>query len=279
MLEDDFINMMSSFVGVAENPMGSNRTPIGEEFGWNGVSWCAETVSVSCRRLGFPLYEAAVIRIEERAKRGDYGLKWTRTPTRGAITCFDFGGHGNPADMHTGVLRDVLENSRFYNIEGNHRDRCEVVLRDMKFVRGFALPPFDKGTATSVKLKQEIITMDGKGFVSSPVGDGGWAFQSDGGVFTDGDARFFGSIPKMIFEKLIPKLNASIVALVPTPTGQGYALIGEDGGVFNFGDATWNAYPALPREYKLGARKIIGASLMPNGRAKLMSNHMESYVL
>lgn len=84
---DDFVAVMESFVGIAETPPGSNRTVIGQEFGWNGVSWCAETVSVACHRLGFPLHEAAVVRIANHAKAGDYGLRWTRTPVRGAIVC------------------------------------------------------------------------------------------------------------------------------------------------------------------------------------------------
>lgn len=143
MRADDFVNVMDSFVNVAESPPGSNRTPIGEEYGWNGVAWCAEAVSVACRRLGFPLHEAAVIRVEGHARAGDWGMGWTRTPTRGAAVCFDFGGRGNPSDMHTGVVSQVLNASQFRTIEGNHHDRCERVLRDMKFVRGFATFPFE----------------------------------------------------------------------------------------------------------------------------------------
>lgn len=148
MRADDLVAVMESFVGIAENPPGSNRTPIGEEYGWNGVSWCAEAVSVACHRLGFPLHEAAVVRIANHAKAGDYGLSWTRTPVRGAIACYDWGRRGNPNDMHTGVVRDVLANGRFRAIEGNYRDRCEVVLRDMTYVMGFAVPPFDDAAPT-----------------------------------------------------------------------------------------------------------------------------------
>lgn len=143
MREDELIRVMDGFVGLTETPPGSNRTPIGKEFGWDGVAWCAETVSVACKRLGFPLHEAAVAKIEEHARSGHWGMGWTRKPTRASAVCFDFGGRGNWADMHTGVVYEVLNSTQFRTIEGNHHDRCDRVLRDMKYVRGFATFPFD----------------------------------------------------------------------------------------------------------------------------------------
>jgi uncharacterized repeat protein (TIGR01451 family) len=59
---------------------------------------------------------------------------------------------------------------------------------------------------------------------------GYWLFGSDGGVFTFGDAQFFGSTGSM-------HLNKSVVAMTSTPSGQGYWLFASDGGVFAFGDA------------------------------------------
>lgn len=133
---------MESFVGIMEDPPGSNLTPIGEEYGWNGVAWCAQTVSVACNRLGFPLHEAAVIRIEQHAKAGDWGMTWTATPTRGAAVCFDWEGRGQWDDMHVGIVTEVLDGGKFRTIEGNFADGVFRVLRDMRFVRGFATFPF-----------------------------------------------------------------------------------------------------------------------------------------
>ena len=59
---------------------------------------------------------------------------------------------------------------------------------------------------------------------------GYWLFGSDGGVFTFGDAQFYGSTGSM-------HLNKSVVAMTSTPSGQGYWLFASDGGVFAFGDA------------------------------------------
>jgi hypothetical protein len=53
---------------------------------------------------------------------------------------------------------------------------------------------------------------------------------SDGGVFTFGDAQFFGSTGGMV-------LNKPVVGMAATPSGNGYWLVASDGGVFTFGDA------------------------------------------
>jgi hypothetical protein len=55
---------------------------------------------------------------------------------------------------------------------------------------------------------------------------------SDGGVFSFGDAAFYGSTGGT-------HLNESIVAMAPTPDGRGYWLVASDGGVFSFGDAAF----------------------------------------
>jgi hypothetical protein len=66
----------------------------------------------------------------------------------------------------------------------------------------------------------------------TPDGGGYWLVASDGGIFSFGDAKFFGSTGAM-------RLNQPIVAMKPTRTGKGYWLIAADGGVFSFGDAAF----------------------------------------
>ena len=61
-------------------------------------------------------------------------------------------------------------------------------------------------------------------------GRGYWLVASDGGVFTFGDAGFFGSTGAIA-------LNKPIVGMASTPDGAGYWLVASDGGVFTFGDA------------------------------------------
>ena len=55
---------------------------------------------------------------------------------------------------------------------------------------------------------------------------------ADGGVFTLGDAAFYGSMGGKA-------LNAPIVGMASTPDGHGYWLVAADGGVFSFGDAAF----------------------------------------
>jgi N-acetylmuramoyl-L-alanine amidase len=68
------------------------------------------------------------------------------------------------------------------------------------------------------------------GLAATHDGDGYWLVGSDGGIFTYGNARFFGSTGAL-------RLNAPIVGMAAAPDGGGYWLVARDGGVFNYGDA------------------------------------------
>ena len=64
------------------------------------------------------------------------------------------------------------------------------------------------------------------------------------GVFAFGDAGFYGSIPGLGIAPAgtagaAHRLNAPIVAIVPSTDGRGYFMVAADGGVFAFGDATF----------------------------------------
>ena len=65
---------------------------------------------------------------------------------------------------------------------------------------------------------------------ASSTGQGYWLAAADGGVFTAGDAGFYGSLGSL-------PLVGPVVAIAPTPDGKGYWLAAMDGGVFSFGDA------------------------------------------
>ncbi len=59
---------------------------------------------------------------------------------------------------------------------------------------------------------------------------GYWIVGSDGGVFSFGNAQFFGSTGGI-------NLVKPIVGLEAIPSKQGYWLVAADGGIFNYGDA------------------------------------------
>lgn len=103
-------------------------------------------------------------------------------------------------------------------------------------------------------------------------GGGKWKLGTDGGVFADSGAPFFGSMGGKA-------LNAPMTAIVATADENGYWLIGADGGIFAFG----NAHPVAPyvplfHEYAIGARHIVDAVATDNG-LELVSNMGEYYDL
>jgi tryptophanyl-tRNA synthetase len=61
-------------------------------------------------------------------------------------------------------------------------------------------------------------------------GNGYWLVASDGGIFSGGNAGYFGSGGAL-------RLNAPVVGLASTPDSHGYWLVASDGGVLTYGDA------------------------------------------
>jgi hypothetical protein len=71
-------------------------------------------------------------------------------------------------------------------------------------------------------------------FAPTPSGRGYIEVGTDGGVFTFGDAMYWGSLPEL---HVVP--NAPLIGAAITPSGGGYWLAAADGGVFAFGDAPY----------------------------------------
>jgi ribosomal protein L24E len=71
---------------------------------------------------------------------------------------------------------------------------------------------------------------------ATPDGHGYWLVAADGGIFTFGDAHFYGSTGGI-------HLNQPIVGMAATPDGHGYWLVAADGGIFTFGDAHFYGSP------------------------------------
>jgi Tol biopolymer transport system component len=67
---------------------------------------------------------------------------------------------------------------------------------------------------------------------ATPTGRGYWFVASDGGIYSFGDATFFGSMGGR-------PLQSPVVGMAPTAGGGGYWLTAADGGLFSFGDATF----------------------------------------
>jgi hypothetical protein len=89
---------------------------------------------------------------------------------------------------------------------------------------------------------------------TTPTGRGYWLVASDGGIFTFGDATFYGSTGSM-------RLNKPVVGMAATTTGHGYWLVASDGGIFTFGDAGFHGSTGSVQLNQ----PIVGMAATPNG--------------
>ena len=90
---------------------------------------------------------------------------------------------------------------------------------------------------------------------ATPDGGGYWLVASDGGIFTFGDAAFYGSTGSI-------RLNQPIAGMAATPDGHGYWLVASDGGIFTYGDASFYGSTG---SITLN-RPIVGMAATPDGR-------------
>ncbi|HET6810630.1 MAG TPA: matrixin family metalloprotease [Acidimicrobiales bacterium] len=98
------------------------------------------------------------------------------------------------------------------------------------------------GTAPAVASATGTAVLGGSiaAVAATPDGKGLWLAGTDGGVLTDGDAPYLGSMGGT-------HLAAPIVGMAATPDGRGYWLVAADGGIFTFGDAGFHGSAgALP---------------------------------
>ena len=77
---------------------------------------------------------------------------------------------------------------------------------------------------------------------------------ADGGVFSFGDAAFYGSAGGL-------PLNRPIVGGVPTKSNKGYWFVASDGGIFNYGDAKFYGSTGAIRL----TQPIVGMAATPSG--------------
>ena len=88
----------------------------------------------------------------------------------------------------------------------------------------------------------------------APTEPGYWMVASDGGIFTFGDANFWGSAGAL-------PLVRPIVGMAATPDRQGYWLVASDGGVFSYGDAGFYGSTGAIRLNQ----PIVGMAPTPDG--------------
>jgi N-acetylmuramoyl-L-alanine amidase len=93
------------------------------------------------------------------------------------------------------------------------------------------------------------------GMAPTANGQGYWMVASDGGIFSFGNAHFYGSTGGIV-------LNKPVVGMAATPDGKGYWLVASDGGVFSFGDA--NFYGSTGG--MVLNKPVVGMAATPDGK-------------
>jgi len=122
-------------------------------------------------------------------------------------------------------------------------------------------PALGSPAQSGLQLARPIV-----GMAPTPDGGGYWLVASDGGIFSYGDATFYGSTGSI-------HLNQPIVGMAPTPDSQGYWLVAADGGVFTFGDAGYYGSSAGTGVTALG----LVVQPASSGYAVVTSNGTSSY--
>jgi hypothetical protein len=90
------------------------------------------------------------------------------------------------------------------------------------------------------------------GLATSPTGRGYWMVADDGGMFSFGDAGFFGSIPGVLPPGR--QLDAEMTDMIPQD--KGYLMLAIDGGIFNFGESRfWGSLGGK------GLRDVVSATI------------------
>jgi cell wall-associated NlpC family hydrolase len=100
-----------------------------------------------------------------------------------------------------------------------------------------------------VRLNRDVV-----GTTVTPDAGGYWLVAGDGGIFSFGDAHFYGSTGNL-------RLNQPVRGMASTPDGHGYWLFAGDGGIFSFGDAHFYGSTGNLRLN----RPIVGMASTPDG--------------
>ena len=107
-------------IGTREDPPGTNRTPYGRWYGWDGVAWCFIFVSNAYSVGGLPMHMAYCPYGVAAARAGTGGWSVVVNPEPGDIVFYDWADADPDAD-HVGLFEQWIDraNGIFMAVEGN----------------------------------------------------------------------------------------------------------------------------------------------------------------
>ena len=95
-------------------------------------------------------------------------------------------------------------------------------------------------------------------------GKGYWFVAADGGVFTFGNAHFYGSTGNL-------RLAAPVMSMASASSGKGYWMVAADGGIFAFHVPFEGSMP--------GVRALTNAPVVPTVRMRALPTGRGYYLL
>ncbi len=152
----------------------------------------------------------------------------------------------------TGTLGFVVFGTVGLNVPPTTRPAAYNLFQSDQTVTGFGNVPLLSfvGGLVPPEFNAPVV-----GMATTALDGGYWTTGSDGGVFSFGDARFYGSTGGL-------RLNKPIVGMAATPDDKGYWLVASDGGIFSFGDARFYGSTGGLRLNK----PIVGMAATPDGK-------------
>jgi len=109
------------------------------------------------------------------------------------------------------------------------------------------------GSAGAIVLNESVV-----GIAAAANGGGYWLAASDGGIFSYGNAPFYGSVPGVL--KPGVRLNKPVVSITADPATGGYWLAASDGGVFSFNAPFYGSTGNLTLN-----QPVVGITSTPHG--------------
>jgi hypothetical protein len=155
--------------GTTESPAGSNLTPYGKAYGWNGVAWCGIFVWWSFRTAGIDLRQNAILNPQftpwfwDEAKKAGWAQEADDSIQPGDVLFFDFVSPFNTAGIqHTGIALAAPSGGYVQTVEGNTSSGNSgsqdngggvfVRTRSLSVIVAAVRPPYAAATATSLDV-------------------------------------------------------------------------------------------------------------------------------
>ncbi len=228
---------------------GSPTTSLSDTWTWNGTTWTEQNPATTPpARYGASMaYDQATGSMVLFGGHGNGGAlsdTWTwqeLATTPGAPTGLSATpGNGQVALSWSAPSSDGGSAVTGYDVyEGTTAGGESTTPVNSTPITTTTYTPTGLTNGTTYYFTVEAINAVGNSSASSEVSatpattpSGYWLVAADGGVFSFGNASFYGSMGGK-------PLNRPIVGMAATPNGGGYWLVAADGGVFSFGDATF----------------------------------------